>query len=303
LLYRLGRQLLDPLGALAGVVLFAVFSYSIANAASLRIDGLLLPVLLSVALLLLNPTIGRVAAAGALSGLAVAMSIKAVLWAPAFIGVLAIGLWNRQDRLRPILAGALAGTVTCAGIMLVHARLISLDLADIPATVGQGSSVAGRYMLLNGFVPQWVFLKHAVLTNPGTWILLAVGICLALAGLRQAQSRRNSLILLLLALPILSVTFYTNAFPYAYLVLIPTACLLAGHAFSTFMTSGERPKLILALGCLGIAAMPMVISLGSPYRRARASKADRHGSAPPVPGACSLHRHRRYGRELSTVNL
>jgi hypothetical protein len=96
LLYRLGRRLLDPLGALASVVLFAVFSYSVATAADFRIDGLLLPVLLSVALLLLNPTIGRVAAAGALSGLAVAMSIKAVLWAPAFIGVLAIGLWNSR---------------------------------------------------------------------------------------------------------------------------------------------------------------------------------------------------------------
>ncbi|HUE46837.1 MAG TPA: glycosyltransferase family 39 protein [Aestuariivirgaceae bacterium] len=265
LLYRLGRRLLDPLGALASVVLFAVFSYSVATAVHFRIDGLLLPVLLSTALLLLNPTIGRVAAAGALSGLAVAMSIKAVLWAPAFIGVLAFGLWNSEERLRPILAGAVAGTVTCAGIMMIHARLISLDLADIPATAGQGSSVAGRYMLFNGFIPQWDFLKLAVLTNPGTWILLAIGMFFALAGLRQAQSRRKSLLLLLLALPVLSFTFYTNAFPYSYIVLIPTACLLAGHAFSTFAASGERPKQIVALGCLGMAAMPMV-SLAWEYR-------------------------------------
>jgi hypothetical protein len=56
-----------------------------------RIDGLVLPVLLSVALLLLNPTTGRVAAAGALSAVALALTIKAVLWAPAFVGVLAVG--------------------------------------------------------------------------------------------------------------------------------------------------------------------------------------------------------------------
>ena len=258
LLYRLARRLLDPLGALASVVMFAIFFYCVATAVDFRIDGLLLPVLLSVALLLLNPTIGRVAAAGALSGLAVALSIKAVLWAPAFIGVLAVGLWGRQDRLRPILAGAFAGTATLAAIMLVHSRLISMDVTDIPATVGQGSSVAGGYMLLNGLVPRWDFLKLAVVTSSGTWILLAIGTWLALAGLRQARSRRNSLLLLLLALPILSVIFYTNAFPYAYVVLMPTACLLAGHAFSTFATSGERPKRIVALGCLGIAAIPMV---------------------------------------------
>jgi hypothetical protein len=257
LLYRLGRRLLEPLGALAAVVLFALFSYSVLHAADFRIDGLLLPVLLSTALLLLNPTIGRVAAAGALSGLAVALSIKAVLWAPAFIGMLAVGLWHSQDRLRPILAGALAGTVTCAGIMLIHARLISLDLAAIPATVGQGSSVAGRYMLLNGFVPQWESLRRAVFENPGTWTFIAIGLYFAIAGLRQPRSHRSSLIMLLLALPILSVTFYTNAFPYAYLVLIPTACLLGGHAISRFTASRGRIRGILVLGCLGIAAMPM----------------------------------------------
>ena len=258
LLYRLGRRLLDPLGALASVGLFAVFSYSIGNAASFRLDGLLLPVLLSIALLLLKPSIGRVAAAGALSGLAVAISIKAVLWAPAFMGVLAVGLWCRQDRIRQIVAGGLAGIVTFAGIMLVHSRLISMDLADIRTTVLEGGSNAGRYMFLNGFVPQWDFLRYAVLANPGTWILLAIGLWLVLAGLQQPQSRRNSLILMLLALPILSVTFYTNAFPYAYLVLLPTTCLLAGHAVSKFMASGEQMKRIFVLGCLGVAAMPLV---------------------------------------------
>jgi 4-amino-4-deoxy-L-arabinose transferase-like glycosyltransferase len=141
--------------------------------------------------------------------------------------------------------------------MLVHSRLISMNLADIPVTVGQGSSTAGRYMLLNGFVPQWEFLRHALLTNAGTWILLGIGICLALTGLRQAQSRRNAL-LLLLALPVLSVTFYTNAFPYAYLVLMPTACLLAGHAYFDVHDKRRAAETIVALACLGMAAMPMV---------------------------------------------
>ena len=88
LLYRLGRKLVDPLAALSGVVLFALFSYSILTAASFRIDGLLLPILLAIALLLLDPTTLRVAASAALSAVATALTVKAVLWAPAFIGVL-----------------------------------------------------------------------------------------------------------------------------------------------------------------------------------------------------------------------
>ena len=257
LLYRLGRKLLDPVGALASVVLFAVFSYSIGNAASFRIDGLLLPIILGVVMLLLNPTTGRVAAAGALSGVAVALTIKAVLWAPAFVSLLAVGLWHSQNRLRPILAGAVAGAVTLAAIMLIHARLISMAPSDLPETVGQGSADAGRYMLFNGFVPQWEALRDAVLANPATCILLIIGIGLAVVGLRKPESRRVSLILLLLAMPILSVTFYTNAFAYAYLVLMPTACLLAGHAFSKFAGSGERLGRLAALLFSGVAAVPM----------------------------------------------
>ena len=266
LLYGLGRRLLDPIGALASVALFALFSYSVTTAADFRIDGLLLPVLLMVAMLLINPTTGRVAAAGALSGLAVAFTIKAVLWLPAFTGLLIVGLWYKQNRLRPLLAGILSGAATFAGIMLVHARLISMDLTEVPGTFARGSSNAGRYMLFNGFVPQWEFLRHALVGNPGTWILIAIGLGIVLAALRQPQRRRNSLTLLLLAMPILSVTFYTNAFPYTYLVLMPTTCLLAGHGFSKFMASGERAKQIVALGCIGFAAIPMAL-LAWEYRR------------------------------------
>ena len=259
LLYNIGRKLLDPLGALAGVVLFAVFSFSIANAADFRVDGMVLPVLLLVALLLLNPSTGRVAAAGALSAIALALTIKSVLWAPAFFGVLAVGLWGRQQRLGPILAGALTGTATYACIMLAHHWAIATGAspkAEIP--VGSLANI-GSYMFLEGLFPMWEVLRSAVVQNPATWLLIAIGFGLALAGLRVPETRRNSLTLLALALPLLSVAFYTNAFPYAYLVLVPTACLLAGNAFSRFMGTGESIKVVTALFCLGSASIPMVV--------------------------------------------
>ena len=96
LLYRLGRRVLDPFGALAAVVLFASFSYSVVHAVSFRIDGLLLPVLVGHVLLLADPTPKRVIAAGALFGVAVVLSIKAALWAP-LSGVLLLW-WIRERR-------------------------------------------------------------------------------------------------------------------------------------------------------------------------------------------------------------
>jgi hypothetical protein len=202
LLYRLGRQLVDPLAALAGVVLFALFSFSLTHAASFRIDGLVLPVLLAVALLLLKPTTARVAAAGALSGVALALTIKAVLWAPAFTGVLALGLWHRQPRVKPVLAGAIAAVASFAAIMLAHAWWLSAGDAPAPAISTEGLQHTGFRMLLeDGLFPRYEILVLAVLQNPITWVFAAAGVALALAGLRHPAARRTSLILLLLALP------------------------------------------------------------------------------------------------------
>ena len=259
LLYRLGRHLLDPLGALVGVVLFAVFLFSVASAADFRIDGLVLPVLLSVALLLLKPTTGRVAAAGALSAVALALTIKAVLWAPAFVGVLAVGLWDRQQRLRPILAGTLTGAATYACIMLAHRWAIATDANPEPGIPIDHLAGIGSYMFFDGLFPQSLVLGASLLHNPVTWTLIVIGSGLAVADLREPETRRVSLKLLFLAFPLISVAFYTNAFPYAYLVLIPTACLLAGKAFSRFLGTGEGVKGVTALLALVGAAIPMAL--------------------------------------------
>jgi hypothetical protein len=258
LLYRLGRRLLDPLGALAGTVLFAAFLLSVMHAVTFRIEGLLLPILLSVALLLLNPTVARVAGAGALSAVALALTVKTVLWAPAFVGVLAVGLWKRHDRLRPIFAGAVTGAATYAGILLAHRWAISTETNPGPGVSVDGLAGLGRYMFFDGFVPQATVLLASLVVNPATWALIIVGFGLAIAGLRNQDSVRNSLILLFLASPILSLAFYTNAFAYTYVVLIPAACLLAGKAFSRFMGTAEGLRGVTALVCLVSVAIPLI---------------------------------------------
>jgi hypothetical protein len=264
LLYRLGRHLLDPLAALTGVVLFALFSFSITHAASFRIDGLVLPVLLAVALLLLKPTTARVAAAGALSGVALALTIKASLWAPAFTGVLAVGLWHQRSRVKPVLAGTVAAIASFGAIMLAHAW--SLSMGDAPApgvSSGQIARIGWGMLLEDGLLPRFEILKLAVMQNPVVSLLVIAGLVLALAELRHPRTRRTSLVLLLLALPLASVAVYANAWPYAYVVLMPTACLLAGHAFSRALQSGDGTREISMAICLALAAVPLGVAAWS----------------------------------------
>jgi hypothetical protein len=134
-----------------------------------------LPILLSVALLLLNPTTARVAAAGALSAVALALTIKAVLWAPAFIGVLAVGCGTISSGCAPILAGTMTGIATYAGIMLAHRWAIATEANPEPAIAVDRLAGIGSYMFFDGLFPMWEVLWIALVQNPATWLLIASG--------------------------------------------------------------------------------------------------------------------------------
>jgi hypothetical protein len=266
LLYRLGRCVLDPFGALAAVVLFASFSYSVIHAVSFRIDGLLLPVLVGHVLLLSNPTPKRVIAAGALFGVAVVLSIKAVLWAP-LSGALLLW-WIRERRTTWTLAiGSVATGLFVAGALLF------LHWMSMPGPTGAAAAVASTtlaasqlkglaptfsYMFLEqGLFPRRFFILQAAMTNLITVSLMAVGVVLAIGDIRYGERRTASVVLLILAVPILSVAFYANAWPYAYVTLIPTACLLSGYAASRLSRLRQPVLLVFVMG----AAAPVIASL------------------------------------------
>lgn len=260
LLLRLGRRLLDPLSALAGTTLFALFSYSLDHAVSFRVDGLLLPLLLAVAILLLNPTTGRAAIAGALAGLALALSVKAVLWAPALVAILVLELRGRPGRWRPPLAGAAAAALVFGAAMLAHQALLAAAGAPPPALSGRGLSAIGNRMLLEeGLLPRWVILANAILRNLVISLFVIAGLGLTVRGLRQPDTRARSLRLLLLCLPFLSIAFYANAWPYAYLVLFPPLGLLAGRAVAGL--ARQPARFVIAVALLCATAQPAAMAL------------------------------------------
>jgi hypothetical protein len=250
LLFRLGRRWLDPMGTAATVAIFAVFSYSLAHAASFRIDGLLLPFLLGHALLLSDPSRRRVVTAGAVFGIALALSIKAALWAPMTAGLLVWWIWTKRMTL-PIAAASIAATIATFGVCLLAHQLLNAPAAEFaqaprPAT---GLSPVASYMFMDeGLLPRAGVLGGAVVANFVTTCLMISGALLAILELRSPQGRARALPLLLLATPALAIIFYANAWHYAYVTLIPTACLLAGFAVSRFARLGHRVILLLILG-------------------------------------------------------
>ena len=252
LLYRLGTRHLDDLAALAGVVLFALFSYNQYHAASFRADNLLLPVMLAMVLAASTATPRRVLAAGALGGLGLAISIKAILWAPAVLGLLLVSGIAKPEARRPLLLASLAAGVIALAVFFAILGLHGLSLTPPP---DRGVSVTGSNSLLSifwemfvaeGLFPRGRLFFLSLIQNVFIWILILAGVLQAIRELRDPDRRLRAQKLLWLATPLLFVAVYHNAWPYAYLVLTPTACLLGGLAFGDLASSAELRKRALA---------------------------------------------------------
>jgi hypothetical protein len=309
LLYRLGRRVLDPFGALAAVVLFASFSYSIVHAVSFRIDGLLLPVLVGHVLLLSDPTPKRVVGAGALFGVAVVLSIKAALWAP--LSGLLLLWWIREKRTTWTLAiGSVVTGLLAAGVLFFLHWALTSTPTEVTAAVASTGLAANQlkglaptfsYMFLEqGLVPRSAFILQAAMTNLITVSLLIVGAVLAIGDIRSRERRTAGVVLLILALPILSVAFYANAWPYAYVTLIPTACLLSGYTASRLSRLRHPILLVFVVGATapvianlwalredGQEAQRQVLSLVHQTFKSPVPYIDRTGMIPSFPRAAS----------------
>ena len=197
--------------------------------------------------------------AGLLSGLALALSLKAALWAPALAGVLAIGLWHARDRIRSLAAGSVSFAASYAAILAVHSRLIAAPAAPAPGFTEKQLSHMGNYMLFGqGLLPKPEALSDAVFGNLPTAVLLAVGMMVLLQEMREPAKRTDAALLICLTLPMLSILFYANSFPYAYVYLMPGCALVAGKAFARYADGATGWRRAICLGFLAMAALPLV---------------------------------------------
>lgn len=260
LLYRLGCRLLDDrLGALVGVVLFALFPFSLVHAASFRIDGLLLPCLIGLALLLLQPTTLRLLLAGLIGALALALSIKAVLWAPAFLAILVFSATDRRQITKLLTIGLAVAIAGLCGLFLVRAGITHAGIIGGPAaiTFSELNSIAYRMFVEEGFFPNRQVFVESVRSGGPIWLMTAFGAFLAGRDLFSPEKRIAGARQLFAASPVVSVLFYANSWQYAYVILLPTSCLLAGRAVSFLIRSGLLVRRMIATACLLSALLPL----------------------------------------------
>ena len=232
LLFLLAQRLTSRSGALVAVLASLAFSYVLRHGESFRADPIIAFLFLAgVTLMVLRP---ERSAAVVTSGLAfagaAAISVKMALFAPSVVAIAAILVWGATDpghrrlRLRRM---ALLGAVAVAAYAIMIAAH-SATVAAGPGDIGRRAAASGAGMLGN---PQlWILYRTLELDWP-IWILFAGGVVLAVrSAMRQrGDEQRRALLVLALQLPIATIFFYRNTYPYFYVTLVPLLSVACGY--------------------------------------------------------------------------
>jgi Dolichyl-phosphate-mannose-protein mannosyltransferase len=229
LVFLIARTRFSPSASLLAVLAGVTFSFVLHHGASLRFDTLVAFLTLAAVALLLRSKQGGAGTPLALLLLALALliTIKTVLLLPMFAAIIGLRWLHAPDRRSETVALAL-GSAAAAMFLWValqwHMGFVAgnaMDAASREAGDGWWTTVMDA-----GFLPRGRDALRALIDNPVQVVLMAGGWWL-LARSPAAQRAEQGITLPWwpLALPLLSLLFYRNAYTYFYVILVPLACV------------------------------------------------------------------------------
>jgi hypothetical protein len=182
--------------------------------------------------------------AAILSGLAVLTTIKVVFYAPAFAGIAWLR-WNEAPDRRAMLLRlmAFAGGAVAFASLFIGVTVLTLPEIDAGGAA-KTVSMSATMMFDQGFFPGWIFAVRGVVLAPFlATLVLAAPIMLAHAQL----SRPQRLALIGLMVPLASILFYRNSYPYFYAFILPPILVGAAVAVSVLLAHISAGVIALAL--------------------------------------------------------
>lgn len=168
-------------------------------------------------------------AVGLLVGLAFMITIKAVLYAPAFAGIIWLR-WNEQGRaLSYLLKVALTGLCAAAAFGIIY-WLHSYGLAAQSGTEAKRViAESGGKMFSLGVQPYWKFAARGAVLSPLLALLILAFPAVAFFSRRDAK---ELVALIGLFLPISTLIFYHNTAPYYYTFMLPPVVVACAPALA-----------------------------------------------------------------------
>lgn len=251
LLYRIALEFSNRSGALFSVFCWLSFSNVIHHGASLRADSFCTFFFLFACFALLrnNWTHLWAAIAGIAMGLSLLVTIKAAIHLVSLLVLLSV-LFLISHKKRPtlnktVLFIALLALTFGLGFGIHRATLAPTTLIAEQGFISQTYSQVG---IFDEFFPRLGFFSESIRKNLIIWCLLGIGVFYSILDLKRGH-KKKTLITLSFLIPLLSLPFYRNAFPYYYFFIIAPAILFCGflpqRILQDYQKTGSKTLLLL----------------------------------------------------------
>lgn len=274
-IHRISRELTERYAADIAVIAFLTSGFVLAHGTSFRADPIAAAFLMGALAIIMTGRMSawQILAVALLSAGGLLVTIKAVLYLPAYLGAL---VWRQDDRrvVRRILLAGIIGLAVAAGLYIWHAA----EIVSAPGneTTASAHNALTTTLLDAGLVPR---SREALL-----WTLLSIGaVILAWLGVMAPGATRARLVRIGLVLPlVLSVLFYRNAFPYFFAFITPPFMVVAAVGVARLGRSRALGVLVALMLATGIGQAVKALSEGAALQRS--TLAEVHRLFPdPVP--------------------
>jgi hypothetical protein len=239
LVWRLAQLWMHGLAAVLPPFVFLTFLPVLEHGGSFRADSLLAPLSVAALLLLLSPERSprRDWSAGAILGVAFAVTIKVVLFAPlVFVAILCRGASADGPRVQwasaALTMARVAAAAALVAVVLLGLHALSISPGESAPIASYAARSASMTLLETPWFPRLAYLVRYFEWQPLPWILIGGGAALALV--------RRRFDVAALSLALLPLTVYRNAFPYYFVVMLAPASVLVGWAFSEIVAIVRR---------------------------------------------------------------
>lgn len=243
-IYAIAEKLTDQRSALLALCAYLGAGYVLHHATSFRVDPIVTALLTTGLAIAVRTRLsaGYLVCLGLIIGLAATVTIKFVLWAPAFAGA---ALWRWQDEdwnWRYLLRWVSAGIVALGVFGLVyflHANANSLESANASAS-GMLSGSARKMFGL--FQSPYIAMMAKGASTAVPFVIAAIAAPLVVLRLGLSWQRRAAL--LAIWAMFLTPFYYHNSAPYAYTFLLPPVAVVSAFAFAAALK--RYPSALLA---------------------------------------------------------
>lgn len=263
-IFLIARNFVDTRFALLGVLAYLASGFVLMHGTSFRTDPMITALLMASIFLLMDKpgTLWKDIAAAIAIALAFVISIKSVLYAPPLLAAL---VWRTRhlngmkQRTRVYFGVGLSVSITVLILYFWHRSTLPSGEANDLARL---DSIFSKVLLDVPFWPQQQYFLSWITASWPQMLLILVGSCLLWK--RNDQDFNTRLMIsVLFALPILSIFFYRNAYPYFFpFIVAPSmvAVSIGARALTENVTKAFGKSLLAAL-----VVYMMVYTLGQSY--------------------------------------